>query len=297
MQFSVWPRTTQPWDEILGLARHAERTGWDGVWLADHFMPSGGPRETPMLEVWTALTTLAAAVPRIRIGPLVLGNTYRHPAVVANMAATLDQLSGGRLVLGLGAGWQANEHDAYGIDLPPVPELLARFEEACEVVRRLLTEPTVTFRGRFYELRDAPMEPKARQDPLPLLIGGAGERVTLRIVARWADEWNTWGPPEVLAHKGALLDRHCEALGRDPARLRRSAQAVVVPEGTNLQTRTAPPGMPSIGGSAAELRDIMAGYADAGVDEFVLTDANTRPGPAKLEFYDWFATEVAADFR
>jgi alkanesulfonate monooxygenase SsuD/methylene tetrahydromethanopterin reductase-like flavin-dependent oxidoreductase (luciferase family) len=126
---------------------------------------------------------------------------------------------------------------------------------------------------------------------------GGGERVTLRIAARWADEWNTWGPPEVLARKGAVLDRHCEALGRDPATIRRSAQAVVERDGADVQTGAAPPGMPSIGGSVTELRDTMARYVDAGVDEFVLTDANTRSGAAKLEFYDWFASEVAADFR
>jgi alkanesulfonate monooxygenase SsuD/methylene tetrahydromethanopterin reductase-like flavin-dependent oxidoreductase (luciferase family) len=141
------------------------------------------------------------------------------------------------------------------------------------------------------------MEPKALQDPLPLLVGGAGERVTLRIVARWADEWNTWGPPEVLARKGEILDRHCEDLGRDPATIRRSAQAVVVPDGADVQTANAPPGMPRITGTAAELRDTLARYADAGVDEFILTDANTKSGAAKLAFYDWFAAEVAADFR
>jgi len=296
VQFSVWPRTNQSWGAIHDLAVHAEATGWDGIWIADHFMPSGGPPGAT-LEAWTVLTALAIAVPRLRLGPLVLGNTYRHPAVLANMAATLDQTSGGRLVLGLGAGWQQNEHDAYGIDLPPVPERLARFEEACEVVKRLLTQPTTTFTGRFYELRDAPLDPKPVQDPLPFLVGGGGEKVTLRIAARWADEWNTWGPPDVLAHKNAVLDRHCEAQDRDPATIRRSAQAIVRPADADVETVAVPHAMPQIAGTTAELRDAMARYVDAGIDEFILTDANTVAGPAKHDFYDWFATEVAADFR
>jgi F420-dependent oxidoreductase-like protein len=297
MWFSAWPRTNQPWSDVLDLAVHAESTGWDGIWIADHFMPSAGPIDAPMLEAWTVLTALAVAVPRVRLGPLVLGNTYRHPAVLANMAATLDQVSGGRLVLGLGGGWQENEHEAYGIPLPPVPERLARFEEACEVVKRLFTQARTTFTGRFYELHDAPLEPKAVQDPLPFLVGGGGEKITLRIAARWADEWNTWGPPEVLAHKNAVLDRHCEALGRDPATIRRSAQAIVRPENAPVQSVPVAHGMPQIRGTAAELRDTMARYVEAGVDEFILTDANMVAGSAKRDFYDWFATEIAADFR
>lgn len=293
MRFSVWPATGQPWEDILDVARHAERTGWDGLWLADHFMPAGGSPDGPMLECWTALAGLAVAIPRLRIGPLVTGNTYRHPAVLANMAATVDHLSGGRLVLGLGAGWQQNEHDAYGMELPPVPERLQRLEEACAIVRGLLDEHRTTETGRHYRVTDAPMEPKPVQRHLPLLIGGGGERVTLRIVARWADEWNTWGPPEVLAAKGAVLERHCEDLGRDPATVRRSAQVLVDLEGAHPISRP----MPSVRGGVGELQELLAGYAAAGVDEFVLPDWNLGTGAARRQALDRFLTEVAAPLR
>lgn len=297
MRFSVWPTTRQSWDDFFDLAVHAEATGWDGIWVADHFMPAAPPLDVPTLECWAVLGALAASVPRVRIGSLVASNTYRHPAVLANMAATVDQLSGGRLVLGIGAGWQENEHRAYGITLPPVRERLARLEEACEVLRGLLDRPRTTFHGRFYELLDAPLDPKPLQQPLPLLVGGGGERVTLRIAARWADEWNTWGTPDVLARKGAVLDRHCHAVGRDPATIRRSAQAVVVPADPALALAPSAGWPATIGGSASELRELMAAYVAAGVDEFVVPDWNAGRGQARRDFFDWFAAEVAAGFR
>lgn len=293
MRFSVWPTTGQSWGDVLDVAQHAARTGWDGLWLADHFMPAGGRLDGPMLECWTALAGLATVVPRLRLGPLVTGNTYRHPAVLANMAATVDHLSGGRLVLGLGAGWQQNEHDAYGIELPPVPDRLRRLEEACAVIRGLLDQPRTTVTGDHYRVTDAPMEPKPVQDHVPLLIGGGGERVTLRIVARWADEWNTWGPPEVLAAKGAVLDRHCDAMGRDPATVRRSAQVLVDLDGRHPSTRP----MPSVRGGVGELQELLAGYVAAGVHEFVLPDWNLGTGSGRRDALDRFLTEVAAPLR
>jgi F420-dependent oxidoreductase-like protein len=296
MQFSVWPKANQPWADILEVAQHAERTGWDGVWVADHFMPSSPPVDLPMHEAWSLMGGLVGEVPRVRVGTLVLGNLYRHPAVVAKMAASLDHVSGGRVVLGLGAGWQENEHTAYGLPFPPVAERLARLDEACAIVKGLFTSERTTFVGRHYELRDAPLDPKPLQDPLPLLVGGGGERVTLRIVARWADEWNTWGTPDVLAHKIQVLERHCADLGRDPATIRKSTQAVVVPDAPGIETTPAP-GYAQITGTAAELRDHMARYAEAGVDEFVVSDASAGRGAAKKPFLDWFLDEVAAGFR
>ena len=124
------------------------------------------------------------------------GNTYRHPAVLAKMAATVDHICEGRLVLGLGAGWQVNEHEAYGIGLPSVPDRLARLDEACQVIRMLHSQQRSHFDGRFYRLVDAPCEPKPLQQPLPLLVGGSGEKVTMRIAALYADEWNCWGLPD-----------------------------------------------------------------------------------------------------
>ena len=174
MRFSIWPATEQSWDDLIGSAEHAERTGWDGIWVSDHFMPKTEPSDLARLEAWTTIAGVAACVDRLRIGVLVSGNTYRHPAVLAKMAATVDHISEGRLVLGLGAGWQQNEHEAYGIEFHDVTERLARLEEACQVIRLLHTQKRSNFEGRFYRLSDAPCEPKPVQRPLPLLVGGRG---------------------------------------------------------------------------------------------------------------------------
>ena len=139
MRFSFWPAPMQPYSELLLLAEHVERTGWDGYWFADHFMPDGKEVSAPWSEAWTTISALAAEVGRLRFGTLVSGNTYRHPAVLAKMAATLDHISGGRAVLGLGAGWQENEHTAYGIPYYTVRERLARLDEACAVVKALFS--------------------------------------------------------------------------------------------------------------------------------------------------------------
>ncbi|HYB40741.1 MAG TPA: TIGR03560 family F420-dependent LLM class oxidoreductase, partial [Candidatus Methylomirabilis sp.] len=213
----------QTWSGVLDLWRHIESTGWDMACVTDHFMPNTKEREGAMLEAWSALSALAALVPRMRVGTIVLGNTYRHPAVVAKMAAQVDIISNGRLLLGLGAGWQENEHAAYGIPFYTMRERLERLDEACEVIRSLWTQRRSDFKGRYYQLSDAPLDPKPLQTPHPeLMIGGGGERVTLRIVARHADHWNVWGGPKVLARKGAILDEHCATAGRDAKGITRS---------------------------------------------------------------------------
>lgn len=297
MRFSIWPTTSQPWEDFLEAATHAAATGWDGVWAADHFMPAAPPADGPMLECFTVLSAVAATVPRLRIGPLVAGNTYRHPAVLAKMAATLDHVSGGRVVLGLGAGWQQNEHAAYGIELHDVAGRLARLDEACAVVRHLLDDARSDFEGRFYTLTDAPAEPKPIQAHLPLLIGGGGEKVTLRIVARWADEWNTWGLPHVLAAKGAVLERHCEAIGRDPAAIARSAQVLFELDGTWDPQMPRRQGFPTASGSVAELQELLGAFSEAKVHEVVVPDWNLGTGPARREAMDRFIEEVAGPFR
>lgn len=300
MRFSLWPTTGQPLDEILALARHAEATGWDGVWVADHFMPFAGDVGGPMHECFTLMTAIAATVPRVRVGSIVLGNAYRHPAVVAKQAITLDHVSGGRFVLGLGAGWQENEHQAYGITLPAVKERLDRFEEACEVITSLLTNARTTFAGAHYTITDAPAEPKPFTGKLPVLVGGGGEKRTLRIAARFADEWNVWGTPETLAAKGSILDAHCNDLGRDPATISRSAQALLF-----LSTDTAwlerfrgmEMGMPTIVGTPSEVVDIVGAYHDAGVSELLVPDFNLGDPARKRDTADLFITEVASHFR
>lgn len=300
MRFSFWPIARQSWDDVLTLARHVERTGWDGIWYADHFMPNTADASDPCHEAWTTVAALAASVPRVRIGPLVTGNTYRHPAVVANMAATVDHISGGRLVLGMGAGWQENEHHAYGMELGTVGGRLRRLEEACQVIKALFSERRANFEGRYYRLENAPLEPKPVQDPLPLMIGGGGEKVTLRIVARFADEWNVWGDVKRLRQKMDVLDRHCEAVGRDPAEIQRSAAALVYLSDDRefvRRIREEPQARPSIAGSAAELAEIVAEYARAGVDELIVPDFHMELGTAKTEFLDRFIEDVAPAVR
>ena len=296
MRFSFWPAPTQPWADVLELARHVESTGWDGIWFADHFMPNGEDTSAPWSEAWTTIAALAAAVPRIRIGPLVTGNTYRHPAVLAKMAATVDHISGGRLVLGLGGGWQENEHRAYGIPFDTVGGRLRRLDEACQVIRGLFSEPATSFQGDYYQLREAPLEPKPVQSPLPLMIGGGGEKVTLRIAAKHADEWNVWGTVETLRHKMSVLDAHCEDVGRDPAAIERSAVALLFlseDEAFLDKVRSRPPGMPSNVGNAERMREVVAEYAEAGVDELIVPAFNLGGKERIVEVLDRFITEVA----
>src|SRR5438034_992276 len=213
------------WDAVLELWRHAATSGWDAACVTDHFMPNTPDRVGDTMECWTTLAALAASVPRLRVGTIVSGNTYRHPAVLAKMATQVDIISGGRLICGIGAAWQQNEHEAYGIPFYTVAERLARLDEACQVLKALWTQDKATFKGRYYQLSEAPLAPKPAQRPHPeLMIGGGGEKVTLKIAARHADHWNVWGGPETLARKGALLDGHCRALGRDP-----KASMVILP--------------------------------------------------------------------
>jgi F420-dependent oxidoreductase-like protein len=292
VRFSLWTSTEPAWPDLLARAAAAEAAGLDGVWVADHFMPNDESRAAPMLECFAVLAGLAAAVPRVRLGSLVAGNTYRHPAVLANAAATIDQVSGGRFVLGLGAGWQQNEHDAYGIDLGSVTERIDRFAEACEVVTSLRDQARTTFEGQHYHLVDAPMEPKPT-GPMPLLIGSSGPTRMAALVARWADEWNTWGTPELFAEKGAHVTRALGEAGRDPATLVRSTQALVFlgPDGAATAERFAAI-RPAIGGTPAQLVDEVGRYAAAGVDELIFPDFTFGGQTQALETIDQLAREV-----
>lgn len=300
MRFSVWPGPQQPWEQVAEVAAHAEATGWDGVWFADHFMPNGEDVSDGVLECWSVMAALAATVPRVRLGTLVCGNTYRHPAVLAKAAATTDRIAGGRLVLGLGAGWQQNEHEAYGIDFATTGERLARLEEACAVVKGLTTQERTTFHGAHYTLTDAPLAPKPVQDPMPLLVGGGGERVTMRIAATYADEWNVWGSPETLRHKISVLERHCADLDRDAGDIARSAQALLFMGDDQSwldRMRQAPIGMPTIIGTVEEVRETVAAYADAGVDELIVPDFTLGEPSKRREVLDAFIEGVAPAFR
>ena len=283
MRISIWPGAEHPFPEVLAMARHAADTGWDGVWFADHFMPDGDDDGGPVLEAGSVVAALGATVPRVRIGTLVYGNTYRHPAVVANMAATVDRITGGRFVLGVGAGWQINEHRQYGITLPPVAERIDRFEEAVQIQLGLLRQPRTTFEGKYYRVTDAVCEPKPVQDPQPLMIGAKGERRMLRIVAKYADLWNAWGVPSFIAHKSAVLDRFCAELGRDPRAIDRTAQALV---SVGEPVPDDPGGPPVIGGSPAKFAEAVEQYREIGLDELIIPDELLGAGTAKLAAMD-----------
>ena len=300
----------QTWEGVLDLWRHIEATGWDIACVTDHFMPNTKEREGAMLESWSTLSALAALVPRLRVGTIVLGNTYRHPAVVAKMAAQVDIISGGRLILGLGAGWQENEHEAYGIPFYTTRERLERLDEACEVIRSLWTRPRSDFEGRYYRLSDAPLDPPPVQRPHPeLMIGGGGERVTLRIVAKHADHWNVWGGPQVLARKGAILDDHCAAVGRDPKSVTRSANmALLLTDRKSEIEQLADTIAKRMGRHAADARDTcLAGTPDqireqlgqlraAGVS-VLFVPTLFRPLDALRRDLDRFVAEIAPAFR
>lgn len=291
MRLSAWPTTYHPWATFLTLARHVEAAGYDGVWVADHFMPNTPEARGPVHECFSLLAAVAALVPRVRLGSLVAGNTYRHPAVLANQARTIDHISGGRFVLGLGAGWQENEHERYGIELPANRPLLRRFEEACRVVQALRDEPLADLEGEFYRLRSAPMEPKP-VGPMPLLIGAAGERVMPGIVARRAQEWNVWGTPERFARRNAVMTAACEREGRDPATLWRTTQAEII-LGSGFRPDTDPADGQTIGGSVEQLADTLGRYTEAGLDEFIVMDGNLGLDPARsIELFDVMAHEI-----
>jgi F420-dependent oxidoreductase-like protein len=201
------------------------------AWLFDHFMPLGNDPTGPCLEGWTLLAAYAALTKRLRVGLMVTGNTYRHPAVLANMAATVDIISQGRLDFGIGAGWNELEHTAYGIPLYKPGERIRRLGEACEVIRLLWTETVADFDGKYYQLKSARCEPKPRQKPHPpYVIGGGGEQLTLRIVAQYASVWNfAGGSTDDFKHKNEVLDGHCAAIGRNAAEIARSVQLMVNP--------------------------------------------------------------------
>jgi F420-dependent oxidoreductase-like protein len=310
MRFGLFTSLTNTsWADVLGLWRHIEATGWDVACVTDHFMPNTPERVGDVLECWTTLSALAALVPRLAVGTIVVGNTYRHPAIVAKMAANVDIVSGGRLLLGMGAGWQQNEHAAYGLPFGTVGERLARLDEACQVIKLLWTQDKTTFTGKYYRLQDAPCMPRPVQRPHPeLMIGGGGERVTLRLVAQHAGHWNVWGGPATLAHKGKILDQHCAELGRDAKALRRSANmALLISDDRDEVARLAAAvsrrmGFPEtlthdllLAGSASAVGDKLARLREAGVETLFVPSMFLPRDPRPV--LDRFMSEVAPGFR
>jgi F420-dependent oxidoreductase-like protein len=245
-----------PWASLLAVWQAADDVElFESAWNFDHFYPIFSDSSGPCFEGWTMLAAMAGATRRIRIGCQVTGMVYRHPAVLANMAATVDTVSDGRLDIGLGAGWNQEECDAYGIELPPLKERFDRFDEGVEAIVRLLSDEVTTLEGRHVQLRDARCEPKPVQQPCPpIVIGGTGRRRTLRTAARWADQWNSLPrSPEAWRELREVLDEHCAREGRDPAEIESSVNV--------RYDRDAGPG-PMVEAAAA--------FGEAGVDLVVV---------------------------
>jgi F420-dependent oxidoreductase-like protein len=211
------------WKDMLSLWQKADAWGYDSLWNFDHFYPIFVDPEGPCFEGWTTLSALAQATTRARIGHLVNGNTYRHPCVTAKMAATLDHISGGRLNLGIGAGWFELEHANFGIDFKTVPGRLAALDEACQIIRGMFTQPKTTVHGKHYTVTDAMCLPKPLQQPYPpIMIGGSGKQVLLKIVAKHADMWNSTGSAEHMRELIAVIKRHGDVVRRDPDRIEKT---------------------------------------------------------------------------
>lgn len=230
MRFALATSQATPWDALCALWEAADEEDlWESAWTGDHFYPflPGSDPRGPCIEGWTSLAALSQRTRRLRMGVLVSGMPYRHPAILAKMAAAADVVSGGRLELGLGAAWYQMECDAYGIELGSVRTRMDRFAEGVEVVHNLLTQSTTTFSGRYYQVSDARCEPKPLQVPRPpIVIGGVGEQRTVAVVARWGDHWNLgFVRPEDLGGKLDALAGHCDEVGRDPGEI---AVSVVV---------------------------------------------------------------------
>jgi F420-dependent oxidoreductase-like protein len=223
------PQQHTSWHEMLSLWREIDTLGYDTAWVFDHFLPIFSDPTGPCLEGWTALAALAMATSNVRIGSMVTGNTYRHPAVLAKMATTLDIISGGRLIFGIGAGWFELEHQEYGIAFHTTGARLRRLDEALDTIKLLWTEERASYRGKYFRLHNASFNPKPVQCPHPpILIGASGENVALGIVAKHAQMWNSFGTPDVFRRKIARLEEHCRNIGRDPANIEKS----VLLEGT-----------------------------------------------------------------
>lgn len=219
-------QTPQEGASYAALAEHwreAERLGYDTLWLDDHFYGVVTPAHADQLEAWVTLAALARETSRVRFGILVGCNSYRNPALVAKMAASLDSISGGRLEFGLGAGWFEKEYQAYGYEFPPIKQRLEQFAEALEICVRMWRDDRAEFAGKHYRVERAWNRPQPVQKPYPpIVIGGGGEKVLLKLVAQYAQVWNMGGSPAEFEHKMEILDRHCADVGRDPKEIERS---------------------------------------------------------------------------
>jgi F420-dependent oxidoreductase-like protein len=276
------------WAEVREAARRVEEAGFDSLWLDDHLLSDEGDWTDPKLEGWATLAAVTQTTTRLRLGLLVAANTFRDPGLTAKLATTLDHLSGGRAVLGIGGGWFEREHEAYGIDFGSgFGERLDRLDEAVMLIRRLLDGERFSHEGRFYRFADALCEPRPIQPHLPILVGGSGPKKTLRTTARYADIWNGYGDPARIAGASATLRERCEEVGRPFEAIERTVTMEVVVRDTAADARAAwdqtvarhglhrevgsdgsPRGL-SVGGPPAVVAEFLRPYAEMGIGEVV----------------------------
>jgi F420-dependent oxidoreductase-like protein len=273
---AFWVQRTG-WPELREAVLRAEAAGFDDLWIDDHLLSDEGEWSDPKLEGWTTLAAVAAVTFRARVGHMVSANTLRNPGLTAKMATTIDHVSGGRAILGIGAGWFEREHEAFGFDFGSgFGERLDRLAEAVPLLRRLLDGETVTHEGRFYTFRDAVCAPRPVQARLPILIGGSGPKKTLPLVARYADLWNAYGTPDEVAAADAILRAACETIGRDEREIERTVNLNVVIRSSRADAEAAwarwlAAHLPqdderelSAGGPLEEVAATLARYRDAG---------------------------------
>lgn len=289
-------------EKLRNLVGQAERQGFDSFWVMDHFhqIPGVGQVQEPMLEGWTTQAVVAGFTSRIKLGTLVTGIVYRHPSVLAKIGATLDVLSKGRLFMGIGAAWNVDEAQAYGIPFPTANERLERLDEAVQVILKMWTEESATFDGRFYQIKDAYCSPKPIQNPHPpIMIGGGGERLTLKIVAKYADACNLFGSVETVKRKLKILREHCRSVGRDYDSIIKTKLGHVVIERDKQKATDAIKGLPEarrseyvIYGTPEEVRRQVEVFRDAGIEYIIV---NLEPD-RELEALELFGSEVATNF-
>lgn len=279
--FGIHTIQTWTWPELRDRWQWFESLGFDSLWLPDHFFPTVG-RDKPMFEAWTLLSGLALVTQRARIGILVSSNTFRHPAVLAKQAVTVDHLSEGRLELGIGAGWFVEEHEVFGLDFPETKELVDRYAEAVQLIDRYLTHDRSSFEGEHYRLDGAYNRPAPVQQPRPPLVMGAHGPRMLKLVARYADTWNSFAPVDELRRRNDQLTVYCEEIGRDPASIKRSMFY-----GVNQSPEDDP------WASSDAFEEFIARYAEAGMEEFVLQP----PKPERFDMVERIASDVLPRLR
>jgi F420-dependent oxidoreductase-like protein len=273
-------------DRVVEQARAAEEAGFSLVTVMDHLyqIPGVGPVTEPMLEAWSTLNALARETTRVRLGTLVTGVTYRNPALLAKTATTLDVISSGRAIMGLGAAWNEVEHLGFGFDFPPVRERMDRLDEALTIIRAMFTEDRPSFTGRYYRIDEALNVPRPIQPGGPrVMVGGGGEQRTLRIAATHADMTH-WFPLglDVLRHKTDVLAGYCDAIGRDPASIELTMAAPVIVAGSDAEARAAMERIPAerrafvTAGTPEQMADAIRPYLDAGFSGFTFNNSIYR---------------------